>query len=172
VQSNTRVLYISSHAHKQQTIKFPECLELHLEDCLQLISSELAQLQISAEVVIHEKRTADQAGYNKVVIITDLTAEHVKGRDGNGIVSYPFMWETATGIKTLGVDGKWDCQQDTPEECCVKITESMPEPDVNGNYLQCHIFVPFGGVGNKKRSDRVFVTLSQDGRVQESPFVS
>lgn len=128
---------------------------------------------MSCEVVIHEKRTPDQAGYNKVVIVTDLTASAVVGRDNDGIVSYPFMWDDpSTGLRTLGVDGKWDCLGSTPEECCAKIQKSVPDPDRKGNYLECHIFVPFGGVGNKKRNDRVFVNLSPDGRVQESPFVS
>eukprot|EP00956_Cyclotella_meneghiniana_P018170 scaffold30032_cov30-Cyclotella_meneghiniana.AAC.1 len=60
----------------------------------------------------------------------------------------------------------------SPEQCCSHIQKSVPDPDTKGNLLQCHFFVPFGGVGNKKRSDRVFVNLSQDGRVQEAPFVS
>jgi len=128
---------------------------------------------MSCEVIIRQKRTHDQPGYNKVVIVTDLSATVVKGRNGDGIVSYPFMWEDPTsGFRTLGVDGKWDCKEMTPEDCCAKIQASATEPDVRGNYLQCHIFVPFGGVGNRKRSDRVFVNLSQDGRVQETPFVS
>lgn len=128
---------------------------------------------MSCEVIIREKRTLSQPGYNKVVIVTDLSATVVKGRNGDGIVSYPFMWEDPiSGLRTLGVDGKWDCKEMTPEDCCTKIQESATEPDVRGNYLQCHIFVPFGGVGNRKRSDRVFVNLSQDGRVQETPFVS
>jgi hypothetical protein len=132
-----------------------------------------AALEMSCEVVIREKRSPDQPGYNKVVIVTDLTASNVLGRNNDGKVSYPFMWDDAkTGLRTLGVDGKWDCMSLTPEECCTKIQESVPDPDTKGNYIQCHIFVPFGGIGNKKRSDRVFVNLSQDGRVQESPFVS
>eukprot|EP00804_Cyclotella_cryptica_P015978 CCRYP_004143-RA/>CCRYP_004143-RA protein AED:0.33 eAED:0.33 QI:124/1/1/1/1/1/3/89/304 len=157
----------------EATIVFPECRELFLEDCLQLIASELAALQMSCEVIIREKRSLNQPGYNKVVIVTDLSATVVKGRNGDGIVSYPFMWEDPiSGFRTLGVDGKWDCKEMTPEDCCAKIQASAPESDVRGNYLQCHIFVPFGGVGNRKRSDRVFVNLSQDGRVQETPFVS
>lgn len=155
------------------TISFPECRELFLEDCLQLISSELAALEMSCEVVIREKRSPDQPGYNKVVIVTDLTASAVAGRNNDGIVTYPFLWDDPqTGARTLGVDGKWDCLGSTPEECCEKIQKSVPNPDTKGNYLECHVFVPFGGIGNKKRSDRVFVNLSPDGRVQESPFVS
>ena len=34
------------------------------------------------------------------------------------------------------------------------------------------ISVPYGGVGNPKRSDRVLVNLSPDGRVHEAPIVS
>ena len=155
------------------TISFPECRELFLEDCLQLISSELASLEMSCEVIIREKRSPDQPGYNKVVIVTNLEGSSVVGRNNDGIVRYPFQWDDpATGSRTLGVDGKWDCWGSTPEECCEQIQRTVPDPDTKGNYLECHIFVPFGGIGNRKRSDRVFVNLSPDGRVQESPFVS
>lgn len=68
-----------------------------------------AALEMSCEVVIREKRSPDQPGYNKVVIVTDLTASNVLGRNNDGKVSYPFMWDDAkTGLRTLGVDGKWD----------------------------------------------------------------
>ena len=49
----------------------------------------MAELQMTAGIVIHEKRNADQGGYNKVVIVTDLTASLVKGRLSDGQVSYP-----------------------------------------------------------------------------------
>ena len=133
----------------------------------------MADLELDCEIVIHEKRSIAQEGYNKVVIVTNLQADMVKGRNNDGIVSYPFMWDDAeTGLKSLGVDGKWDCSTLTPEECCSMIKLSVPHADAKGNHIQCHIFVPFGGIGNKKRTDRVFVNLSQDGRVQEAPIVS
>ena len=128
-----------------QTIVFPECKEKLLEDCLQLISTELAALEMSCEVIIHEKRSPNQAGYNKVVIVTDLTAQNVVGRDNDGIVSYPFMWDDPThGPIQLGVDGKWDCLTMSPEQCCSHIQKSVPDPDTKGNLLPCHFFVPFG----------------------------
>lgn len=127
--------------------------------------------------VIHEKRNLNQAGYNKVVIITDLSAELVTGKNHDGKVTYPFFWEEvdpATSVispRMVGVDGKFDCLHLSPEACCAKIQEEVPLPDAKGNYLQCHIFVPYGGVGNNKRDDRVIINLSPDGRVQESPVI-
>ncbi|KAL7461791.1 hypothetical protein ACHAXS_002197 [Conticribra weissflogii] len=156
----------------ESTITFPECQEKFLEDCLQIISAQLAELEMECDIIIHEKRTIDQENYNKVVIVTDLTAELVKGKNNDGKVSYPFMWDDAElGLRILGVDGKWDCNLLSPEACCDLIKSSAPNPDTRGKYLQCHIFVPYGGVGNAKRTDRVFVNLSQDGRVHEPPII-
>jgi hypothetical protein len=122
-------------------------------------------------MIVHEKRNTDQNGYNKVVIVTDKQAENVVGTNGDGYVSYPFPWNEVTGPRTLGVDGKWNCLNLSPEDCCSMITESSPYPDEKGNFLQCHIFVPFGGKGNRKRNDRVFIKLSPDGRVHEAPII-
>jgi hypothetical protein len=54
-----------------QTITFPECEGHFLADCLEILNQELYQLQLDAEIVVHEKRNIDQSGYNKVVIVTD-----------------------------------------------------------------------------------------------------
>ena len=51
------------------------------------------------------------------------------------------------------------------------IKESCQNPDTKGYYLECHIFVLFGGVGNARRDDRVFINLSSDGRVHEAPVI-
>ena len=138
-----------------------------------------------------------QKGYNKVVIVTNLEASTVVGRTGDGLVSYPFSWnDSVHGTRVLGVDGKWNCRDLSPEDCCDNIKESCKNPDTNGNYLECHIFVPFvsklhvllpfysfftmtyyfvsfvkGGVGNARRNDRVFINLSPDGRVHEAPLI-
>ncbi|KAL7547604.1 hypothetical protein ACHAWF_010886 [Thalassiosira exigua] len=156
------------------TIRFPECNGKYLDDCLQILNEELAALQMDCDIVVHEKRNRDQEGYNKVVIVTDLTATHVRGRFNDGVVHYPFLWDDAVEgyARTLGVDGKWDCLALSPEECCSIVLASAPHPDAKGNALQCHIFVPFGGVGNRKRDDRVLVNLSPDGRVHEAPIIS
>lgn len=162
----------------KQTISFPECKELFLEDCLAVISTEMINLgMLNYTEVIHEKRNLNQAGYNKVVIITDLSAELVTGKNHDGKVTFPFFWEEvdpATSVmspRMVGVDGKFDCLHLSPEACCAKIQEEVPLPDAKGNYLQCHIFVPYGGAGNNKRDDRVIINLSPDGRVQESPVI-
>jgi len=153
---------------------FPECQQHLLSHCLAILNKQLMDLHKDVEFVIHEKRTLDQDGYNKVVIITDMSASTVMGRQGDGIVEYPFLWDDpATGApRTLGVDGKWDCRALTPEECCSIVKQSAPTPDRRGNMLACNIFVPFGGVGRKQRDDRLFINVSPDGRVHEAPFIS
>lgn len=156
------------------TITFPECKEKFLEECLQILSQQLVELQVSADFIVHEKRNANQVGYNKVVIVTDLAATSVKGKLNDGMVEYPFLWDDAVEgyPRTLGVNGQWDCHALSPEDCCALITDSVPNPDTKGNYIKCHIFVPYGGIGNKKRSDRVIINLSPDGRVHEAPVIS
>jgi hypothetical protein len=145
-----------------------------LDDCLEILNQELIQLQLDAEIVIHAKRNIYQDGYNKVVIITDMTGETVMGRNNDHKAWYPFYWDDAViGYPyMIGVDGKFDCTGKTPEECCQNIKASTPNPDRKGHYIDCHIFVPYGGKGNPKRTDRVLVNLSPDGRVQEAPIVS
>mmetsp|Transcript_20881 Transcript_20881/g.43872 ORF Transcript_20881/g.43872 Transcript_20881/m.43872 type:complete len:334 (-) Transcript_20881:589-1590(-) len=155
-------------------ITFPECVEQLFERCLNIINRDLEDLGLSTvEVVVHEKRNINQEGYNKVVIITNELADQVKGRNGEGIVSYPFPWDdTQTGSRMLGVDGKWDCRELSPTDCCNTIKQSVPNKDTRGNSIECHIFVPFGGIGNPRRTDRVFVNLSPDGRVHEPPVIT
>mmetsp|Transcript_40425 Transcript_40425/g.72867 ORF Transcript_40425/g.72867 Transcript_40425/m.72867 type:complete len:324 (-) Transcript_40425:151-1122(-) len=157
-------------------ITFPECVERLYDDCLDLVNEDLASIGLTTiEVVTHEKRNGNQDGYFKVVIVTNELDDRVVGRDGDGIVQYPFQWkDKELGSRFLGVgaDGTWNCLNMTPEACCNTIQESVPNPDNKGNNIACHIFVPFGGVGNKRRSDRVFINLSPDGRVQEPPIIS
>ena len=107
-------------------VTFPECVEELFEVCLDIINNEIANLGLSTiEVVIREKRNQAQVGYNKVVIITNELADRVKGRTGNGIVIYPFLWyDEEFGQRTLGVDGKWNCHDYTPEDCCEMIRGS------------------------------------------------
>jgi len=76
-----------------------------------------------------------------------------------------------SGGRVLGVDGKWNCYDLAPETCCENIKTSVPSKDAQGNNIECHIFVPFGGVGNPRRNDRVFIKLSPDGRVHEAPII-
>lgn len=154
-------------------VTFPECVEKLFEDCLAIINAEIAELGLATiEIVVHEKRNVSQEGYNKVVIITNELADRVVGRTGDGLVNYPFLWyDTEFGQRTLGVDGKWNCHDFTPDQCCNSIKQSVPNPDTRGNYIECHIFVPFGGVGNPRRNDRVFIVLSPDGRVHEPPII-
>ena len=155
-------------------VTFPECEHTTFDDCLAIINSQIASLGLSTiEVVVHEKRNADQEGYNKVVLIMNELADRVLGQASDGIVTYPFQWDDKfLGKRTLGVDGQWNCQFMSAEECCEQIKSSVPNPDKKGNYIECHIFVPYGGMGNPRRSDRVFITVSEDGYVHEPPMIS
>jgi len=143
---------------------------MFLVDCLAIINSQISSLGLATlETVVHEKRNLSQEGYNKVVIVTNEMADKVVGRGKDGIVSYPFMWDDAlTGSRLLS---PWNCVNITPEDCCLMIKQSVPNKDTKDNYIECHIFVPFGGIGKPKRNDRVFVTVSQDGRVHEKPII-
>lgn len=154
-------------------VTFPECVEKLFEECLAIINSDLSSLGLSTiEVVVREKRNLSQDGYNKVVIVTNELADRVVGQAGDGIVTYPFLWDDKLqGPRMLGVDGKWNCQNLAPEDCCNSIKTSVPNPDAKDKHLECHIFVPFGGVGNPRRNDRVFIILSPDGRVHEPPVI-
>ena len=155
-------------------ITFPECLGLIFQECLDAINSQIADIGLSTiEVVVHEKRNADQEGYNKVVLIMNELADRVIGKADDGIVTYPFQWDDKLlGKRTIGVDGQWNCQFMSAEACCEQIKSSVPNPDKKENYIECHIFVPYGGMGNPRRSDRVFITVSEDGYVHEPPMIS
>ena len=139
-----------------QTISFPECKGAFLERCLEILNDELIDISIEgAEYVIHEKRTQDQAGYNKVVIITDMSAQFVSGRLHDGIVEYPWAWQELTydengnalrdendnlisSPRMLGTegDGKWNCHNQSPEQCCQMIKDSAPIMDTKGKLLR------------------------------------
>lgn len=157
----------------QTMINFPECLERFFKDCLAIINRELGSLGLTTlEVVVYNKRSPVDEGYQNVVIVTNELADRVLGRAGDGIVSYPYTWNDAeVGPRIVGVDGKWNCLSFTPEQCCRIIQAGVPNPDVRGRNLGCHIFIPFGGVGNPKRTDRVIINVSPDGRVQEAPII-
>lgn len=181
LEDEERAMDVSRQVY-ETLVTFPNCIEKFIEDCLVIINQEIGSLGLSAiETLIHEKRNENQGNYNKVVIITNLLADVVVGQGGLGIVEYPYMWnEKAAGAlestpatpKRLGVEGKWNCSELTPEACCQMICDSAKNPDSKGKYIECHIFVPFGGVGNKKRDDRVLINLSDDGRVHEAPVIT
>ena len=99
---------------------------MFLVDCLNTINASLGDLGLaSIETIVNEKRNINQEGYNKVVIVTNFQADGVKGQAGDGIVSYPFLWvDPVNGPRSLGVDGKWNCVYNTPEECCQIIKDS------------------------------------------------
>jgi hypothetical protein len=171
-ESEERALDVARNIF-EVSVSYTECIELFLQDCLEKINGSIGDLGLaSIEIIVNEKRNINQVGYNKVVIITNSMADRVQGQSGDGMVTYPFLWEDpVNGFRSLGVDGKWNCVYSTPEECCQAIKDSAPTPDTKGNYVECHIFVPFGGVGKPKRNYRVFIKLSPDGRVHEAPII-
>ena len=90
-----------------------------------------------------------------------MSANYVSGRLHDGIVEYPWEWEELSydengnalrdennnligSPRMLGTegDGKWNCHNQSPEQCCQMIKDSAPIMDTKGNYIQCHIFVP------------------------------
>mmetsp|Transcript_38548 Transcript_38548/g.82247 ORF Transcript_38548/g.82247 Transcript_38548/m.82247 type:complete len:324 (-) Transcript_38548:361-1332(-) len=172
-EDDTRALDVSRSMYETM-VTFPECVERLFDHCVGLINRDLRKLGLNTvEMIVREKRNHNQESYNKVVIVTNELGDRVLGRSGDGIVEYPYLWNDAEqGERKLGVDGKWNCLNKTPEECCTDVKSSAPHPDENGKNIECHIFVPFGGVGNRRRSDRVFVILSSDGRVHEPPIVT
>jgi hypothetical protein len=109
-------------------ITFPECLEQLFDNCLATLNDQIQLLGLApyeVEIVVHNKRTIDQPGYNKVVIITDMLGELVTGQLGDGIVSYPFQWDDSVlGKRNLSVDSKWNCFGYSPEACCDQIKQS------------------------------------------------
>lgn len=157
----------------EMMVTFPECVNQLISICINLIESELSDLGLSeVEIITNLKRNETLPGYHKVVIVTNELADRVAGRAGDGMVEYPFRWNDAVlGPITLGVDGKWNCMLKTPDECCQRIKDSVDNPDVNGNEIDCHIFIPFGGLGNPRLNDRIIVNLSPDGRVHEAPIL-
>jgi len=171
-EDDERSLHVTRDMYETM-INFPECLDRYFKDCLAIINRELGSLGLTnLEVIVYEKRQPNVAGYSDVVIVTNELADRVVGKSGDGIVSYPYIWNDAEdGPRTIGIDGKFDCLNFTPELCCSTIKGSVPNPDIQGKTLGCHIFVPFGGAGNPKRDDRVIINLSPDGRVHEAPII-
>jgi len=70
---------------------FPECKEKYLSECLEILGQQMVLLQQEFEIIVHHKRNTDQDGYNKVVIVTDLTGRYVRGKLNDGVVQYPFF---------------------------------------------------------------------------------
>ena len=113
--------------------------------------------------VIHKatERQITDEHYYKVVLVTDREKTKVVGPEGFGEVSYPFPWRYKG--KQISV-GPWDCQPAgevlSVDECCQKITSSVPCPDDLGNCMSCHI-----QPGYVRGQDRVYTqpnTLNVD----------
>jgi len=176
-EDHDRAMDISHRVMEIETmVSFPQCVQHYINHCIAMINRELRRLGLSTvDMVVHEKRSElpDQEGYNKVVIITNELADRVVGRDGDGKVTYPYLWnDKVFGNIMLGDDGngEWDCRDKSPNQCCTQVTDSVPNPDKRNNTIACHIFVPLGGI-RERRDDRVIINLSGDGRVHETPVL-
>lgn len=157
----------------ERFIKFPECVGEYVASCMEKINTGLAEEGLgTAEIAVNTKRalTREAAGdnYNKVVIVTNLDGTRVAGHIGDGIVTYPYKWNSINGDLEKG---PWNCNENTPSECCTMITTSVPNADIHGNNMECFFYHPLGSVDNPTRDDRVYINNSTDGRVWEIPEV-
>ena len=128
---------------------FPECVEQKYEFCVTMINRDLRKLGLEKlYIVTHKKCNANQDGYYKVVIVTNELVDRVVGRDGDGMVQYPFLWkDKELGKRVIGVDGKWNCLNMTPEACYNAIKESMSPNSVCAlsfsQFHSSHLAVPY-----------------------------
>ena len=161
---------------KQQTVEFEECVGLPIADCQNLI-----QAQVDANPAIFEGRTSlsyevqhvrtgqEEGSYNLVGLRTNPEETHVVGVLGDGMVFYPWQWCTADDCYDVG---PWDCDVGTPltvEQCCTYIKSTVPEIDVNGNYLDCFVDPPIGSVSNPIDYGRVCIHVNNEGIVVHVP---
>ena len=94
--------------------------------CIGQINRDMRKLGLNKiKIKVHKKRKHVDEGYNKVVVITNELGDLVVGRTGDGIVSYPYLWDDELlGLRSVNVDNKWNCLGKTPEDCCKDITDS------------------------------------------------
>jgi hypothetical protein len=158
------------------TVIFEECVGIHLDACKALIQ---AKVEESPEIFEHRSsltyevmpvRTVSDEGYNYVGLRTNEAENGVVGILGDGMVFYPWDWcDPDTGCGSIG---PWDCDIGTPlsvEECCNMIKASVPHPDVNGNYLECHPDYPVGSVSNPTDYGRVCIHVNGANIVVHAP---
>ena len=120
---------------------------------------------------IRKIREITDDSYYKVVLRTNKAGTKVYGIFDDGQVFYPWPWRV-NGVDTT--IGPWDCDESgvplTPEECCAKIQEDVPDPDENEHYLACFVEEPVGGPHNPKRGNRAIVVTDGNGKVIRSPI--
>jgi len=127
-------------------IDFPECVGKTMEVCEAIIQAEAAKTPelFGGEAIVFDvryKRQRTDDDYNLVVLRMDEDHDHVAGTNGDGLVDYPWTWRTLVDGVWEDVEiGPWDCDLGTPltaVQCCDFIKSSVPNPDDQGNYLDC-----------------------------------
>eukprot|EP00804_Cyclotella_cryptica_P017170 CCRYP_013112-RA/>CCRYP_013112-RA protein AED:0.07 eAED:0.07 QI:97/1/1/1/1/1/2/301/209 len=175
-----RLLEDGSRELMSFTVVFEECVDTNLDECLNEIQSSVAENPTIFEnrealtPIIHKVRERTDPGYYKVVLVTNLAETGVVGIHGDGMVFYPFEWciPNPSGEPECREIGPWDCDVGTPltvEQCCNMIKASVPNADVEGNYLACHPQYPVGSVSNPIDYGRVSITTDAQGNVVHPP---
>ena len=99
-----------------------------------------------------------------------MTSTKSVGILGDGMIFYPYDWCVA---ENLCYDiGPWDCDVGLPltwEGCCDMIKDSVPDPDVNGNKIDCYPSHPVGSLKNPIDYQRITIVVNSDGIVIRPP---
>ena len=157
------------------TVVFDECLGQTLEACKSLI-----QAAVDKDPAIFEGRTflnydvnkireGGDSGYYLVGLRTNEDETGVTGILGDGMVWYPWDWCDTNGCQTIG---PWDCDVGTPltvEQCCNMIKATVPNPDLQGNMLDCYPDYPVGSASNPVDYGRVTIHVNGEGKVVHAP---
>ena len=162
------------------TVIFEECDHVSVEKCIQKIQTdvdqhpELFESHETLTPVVSKVRERSDPGYYKVVLVTNMAETGVVGVHGDGMVWYPFPWcvPREGGEPECREIGPWDCDVGTPltvQECCNMIKASVPDADVEGNFLTCHPSYPVGSVSNPVDYGRVSITTDGQGNVIRPP---
>ncbi|KAL7523478.1 hypothetical protein ACHAWF_000542, partial [Thalassiosira exigua] len=159
-----------------QTVIFEECVGIHLTDCQALIQADVeAQPELfgnrtALDYEVMPVRSSADPEYYKVGLRTNEAETHVVGILKDGMVFYPWDWCTAED--SCSSIGPWDCDVGTPlsvDQCCNMIKASVPDPDLNGNYIECFPDYPIGSVSKPIDEGRVCIHVNANNIVVNAP---
>mmetsp|Transcript_24586 Transcript_24586/g.52979 ORF Transcript_24586/g.52979 Transcript_24586/m.52979 type:complete len:210 (+) Transcript_24586:165-794(+) len=162
------------------TVIFEECVGMHIDDCKADIAaavtaafesgSDLFEGRESLAFQDMHARTSSSEGYYMVGLRTNQAEDKVIGVLGDGMIFYPWDW-CHSEYDCYNI-GPWDCDVGTPlgvEECCNMIKATVTHPDLNGNYLECHVDPPVGSVSNPTNYGRVCIRVNDASIVTHPP---
>lgn len=115
-------------------------------------------------------RKAGSDNYYLVGLRTNEAETGVVGVLGDGMIWYPWQWVLPDG-SSYDI-GPWDCDVGmplSPEQCCDMIKASVPNVDINGNYIDCIVSAPIGSVSNPRIPNRVIITTNENNIVIREP---